>query len=178
MTPQMIATTVQLVIAPVVMISACSIFVNGLLTRYGPINDRMRLMARERMELELGPAQNAPAPKTPFVLERLSQIDYQLPRLVHRHRLIRNAVLAVYLSTLLFVVDMFVIAASVLTNAEWITTLILVTLLLGIVALFVAVVFAIIEVRRSHLEVAYEVLRVIRLGSVEPVSENTRSTKT
>ena len=171
MTTQMITTTIQLIIAPVVMISACSIFVSGLLTRYGAINDRMRLMSRERLELELGGSQAGPETKTPYMIERLDQIDYQLPRLVRRHRQIRNAVVAVYVSTLIFVVDMFVIAIAVLTNIEWITALILVTLLFGIAALFVSVVFAVIEVRRSHIEVAWEALRVIRLGSGGPVGQ-------
>jgi len=74
------------------MISSCSLVLNGLLARYGAINDRLRLMGRERFEL-LRALQN-----DRYNEERLSEIDRQLPDLLHRHKQVHDAVLLTYCS--------------------------------------------------------------------------------
>jgi Protein of unknown function (DUF2721) len=90
---QMIAATIQLILAPVVMVSACAILVTGLLSRYAAINDRLRAIGQERLDLL---RRKIRASEDPFIDERLAEIDYQIPDLLHRHKLAQNAVLAVY----------------------------------------------------------------------------------
>ena len=51
MTIDTIVRTISLILAPVVMISSCAIFLNGLITRYESTSVRMRAMHRERLEL-------------------------------------------------------------------------------------------------------------------------------
>src|SRR5579859_706139 len=51
MSVEAITRMIQLILAPVVLVSACAIFVGGLLSHYEAINARMRSMARERLEL-------------------------------------------------------------------------------------------------------------------------------
>jgi hypothetical protein len=166
LTTQAIAAIIQLIIAPVVMITACSIFVNGLLVRYGAINDRMRLMARERLDLCFGGATGAASVPASLVAERLAQIDYQLPLLVARHKQMHDSVLTVYLAVLLYVVDMFLIAVSVTAEQAWLSTLVLIVFLVGTAVFFVSVLLAVLEVRASHLTVSYEVARVAALEAV------------
>lgn len=47
MNAEMIARSIQIILAPVVMITACSIFLSVLHAWYQTINDRLRSMARE-----------------------------------------------------------------------------------------------------------------------------------
>ncbi len=163
MTPTTITATIQLIIAPVVMISACSIFVNGLLTRYGAINDRMRFMARECLELRFGTASQPMTAQTPYVVERLAQIDHQLPALLQRHKRLRDSILMLYVSVLLFVADMFVIAAAA-SGQDWLSNLVLIVFLISTISFFIGVLFAVIEIRSSHLTIMYEVTRVASLS--------------
>ena len=87
MDTQMIGQIIQFIVAPVVMISSCALILNGLLARYGAINDRLRLMTHERLEL-LRTDKN-----DPLTAERVSEIDRQIPILLHRHKQLHDAVL-------------------------------------------------------------------------------------
>ena len=44
---QTAAKTIQLILAPVVMVSACGILLTGMLGHFGNINDRIRMPARK-----------------------------------------------------------------------------------------------------------------------------------
>ena len=148
---------IQLVLAPVVMITSCALVLGGLLTRYGAISDRMRAMAHERLELAF------PNPNTnlDFAAERVKQIDTQLPDLLHRHSLLHNSVLAVYLSTAFFLVSMFLIAIAAMGIVAWLSVGILLLFLGGTAALLVGVVISIIEVRSSQRAVQFEARSVL-----------------
>jgi hypothetical protein len=89
-------TAVQAMVAPVVLITTAAILSGGLLTIYGSVNDRMRAMDHERLELLTGAEGEllSPAQVRPSGRERLTQIDTQLPKLLRRHRLLHNAIRA------------------------------------------------------------------------------------
>lgn len=164
MSAQTVATVIQMIIAPVVMVTACAIIISGLLSRYSAINDRMRLMARERLDLLLAHKPELDtAPTHAYTVERLHQIDRQLPDLLRRHRLVRDAVLAVYCAIIVFIVCMFVIAIADALASAWLALGALVLFLLGTAALLVGVVLTAIEVRVSHLAIRFEVERVLSL---------------
>lgn len=159
-----IARTIQLILAPVVMVSACAILLNGLLTRYASINDRLRTLARERLDLlrrkhiaDIGKADKE------LNQERLTEIDYQLPLIMRHHRLTHDAVLAVYVASAVFIADMFVIALAAFNYVDWIGVLVLALFLCGTASLFIGVLLTGIEVRTSHHAVHYEVRRVLGL---------------
>ena len=157
MDTQMIGEIIQFIVAPVVMISSCALVLNGLLARYNTINDRLRLMTHERFDLLRADQSN------PLTVERLRQIDRQLPDLLGRHRQIHDAVLLTYCSVFLFVATMLAIAGLV-SGASWISTIVLILFLGGLLALMLGVVNAVREIYRSHLSVRYEVEQVGRLN--------------
>jgi hypothetical protein len=162
-----VSRTIQLILAPVVMVSACSILVGGLQAHYMAINDRLRAMARERLDLlrslDRAPASGA-AEADRFALERLEEIDHQIPDLLCRHREVHDAVLAVYCAILIFVASMFVIACAAVVNADWAATAALLVFLGGVAALLVGVLLIAIAVRTSHRSLQYEVGRIEDLG--------------
>src|SRR5207244_2207763 len=49
--PEAIGRAIQLILAPVVMFSACSVFVGGVLNHYTSVGDRIRALTRERLDL-------------------------------------------------------------------------------------------------------------------------------
>ena len=51
MSAEAIGRTIQLILGPVVMLSACSVFVGGVLNHYTSVGDRVRALTHERLEL-------------------------------------------------------------------------------------------------------------------------------
>jgi hypothetical protein len=158
MSVETITRTIQLILAPVVMVSACAVFVGGLLSHYEAINGRMRGMARERLELLRGTGEVGR-----FVNERVSELDAQLPQLLQRHALVHHALLTAYTGILILVASMCAIAFSAVTAAEWLVALVLWMFVAGILAILVSIVLIALEVRISQRAVAFEVQRVLRL---------------
>lgn len=172
MTIETITRTIQFILVPVVMVTSCAILVNGILSLYASINDRMRSLTKERLELLRKPDHSLGMPSVaddPLRVERLREIDVQLPRLLHRHSLVHGSVLATYLAILIFVVSMLTIAVAVLPNSVMLAMIALVVFLVGTVAMLFGVALVSIEVRTSNNEIRYEVERVLRLGGDAPV---------
>lgn len=140
------------------MVTACAILLGGLLTRYAAINDRMRLLARERLDLIREGTTDT------YTTERLGEIDRQLPELAGRHRMEHDALLRVYGAVLIFIAVMFMIAIAAVANASWASTLILVLFLLGTAVMAWGVLITTLEVQRSLHAVEFEVQRVAELG--------------
>jgi hypothetical protein len=158
-----VASTIQLILAPAVMVTACAVLLGGLLSRYAAINERLRAHARERLDL-LRQANAGEPTADSFIPERLQEIDNQIPDLLHRHRLERDAVLSAYCSVLVFIVTMFVIAVAAAANSAVASTLALFLFLLGTGIMFLGVLLTAVEVRESQRAVEYEVRRVAGLS--------------
>jgi hypothetical protein len=153
-----VAQTIQLIIAPVVLITACAIIQGSTLGRFMYVGQRIRSFVHERLEL-LHSGKKGDA----FSLERLQEIDRQLPLLKQRHRLLQKSVLLIYNAIAIFLLSMFAIALSVASNLSVIATLALLCFLLGTCLLLTGVVFMGQEIRMSHQALCYEVNRVAAL---------------
>lgn len=161
-----VAGTIQLILAPVVMVTSCALVLNGLLLRYASINDRMRAMAHERLDLvRAAGGERAAARMTAdtFTHERLREIDHQLPDLLHRHKLVHDSLLTLYLSIVIFVATMFVIGVAATGRFSWAATGVLLMFLIGTGIFMLGLLLAVIEIRTSHLAVQYEIREVSRL---------------
>lgn len=156
-----VARILQFILAPVVLVTACAIVVSGFLAHYAAINDRLRLMAHERLELLYTPHQDGLA--ATLRRERLTEIAPQIPELIRRHRLVRDAILLVYIAIFLFVADMFVIAAAAASNSPAAGAAILAVFLAGTAALLGGLLLTVIEVRTSQRAVEREARRVASL---------------
>jgi hypothetical protein len=153
-----IAHIIQSILAPVVMVTACAITVGGLMTHYGAVNDRLRSLMRERLDL-LREADDA----DPFKSERLSEIDHQAPELVRRHRLVRDAILAMYGAMVGLVACMFAIAWAAVSGSAVAAVGVLVLFLAGVLGLLVGLFISAFEIRVSHRALDYEIQRVLDL---------------
>ena len=150
-----LARTIQSILAPVVMISACAIILGGLWGHASSINDRLRAMNHERLELWRAASVDA------YTTERLHQIDTQTPTLMGRHRRVIQAIVTMYGAILVYIVSMFAIAAASVVNISALPALLL--FLAGTTLLLVAILLAILEIRISQTAIEFEVTRVAGL---------------
>ncbi len=153
-----VTRTIQLILAPVVMVTACAIMLTGLLTRYAAINDRLRTMVHERLDLL------AKGTTDGLTSERLTQLDAQIPLLLRHHKRAHDAVLVVYYAVAVYIADMFVIAILAVAGAVWASGMVLLLFLAATGLLFVGVLLTAMEIRTSHETLHYEVQRVAGLG--------------
>ncbi len=153
---------IQLILAPTVMITSCTLVLGGLLSRSAAVNDRLRAMARERLDILRALADTPNANQ--FTAERLQEIDAQVPELLRRHRWLLYSVLSVYIAILFFILSMIVIAVASVWDSAVLSSTVLLLFLGGTGALLIAVLISIAEVRSSHHAVEYEVKRVSQLG--------------
>jgi len=153
-----IIRTISLILAPVVMVSSCAIFLNGLYGHYKDIADRMRGMHRERLELLQRVDMSTTAERTVSItVQRILEIDTQLPYMLRRHKLIRNAVVTISVAVSIFITSMFIIALAIAINSPLTAVIAFIAFLLGTGALLVGVITATIELYQSHHEVSYEI---------------------
>jgi hypothetical protein len=121
----------------------------------------MRAMVGERLEL-VGP--DLIRPRGARDAERLDEIDRQLPRLLRRHRLLRDAVLLTYTAIVAVVASMFLVAIAETADEAWVATAALWVLLAGTVVLAGGLFQTVRAVRSSDDAVAGEVHRVLGIG--------------
>lgn len=150
------ARAIQTILAPAVMISACGLLLLGMQNRYGRINDRMRALARERLDL-------LPKRGDPVADVRLEAIERQMPDLVLRVRLQRNAVYSLFGAVIVFVVDAFVIASSLFAARDALNMIALAVFLVGMGLVLVGMVLAAREIAISARAVTLEVEEIMKL---------------
>ena len=61
-TPTIIVETIQLILAPVVMITACALLLNSLGARYSGLSNRLQTLAKDRLTLLDNAAQSKISP--------------------------------------------------------------------------------------------------------------------
>ena len=149
---QSLVRAIQIILAPVVMVTACAIILGGLWGHATSINDRLRAMNRERLELWHQPAADA------YTSERLAEIDTQAPMLLRRHRRVRDGIVTIYTAILVYILSLFAIALAVLVNATAMPALLL--FLGGTLLLLVGILLAILEIGISQSALDYETRRV------------------
>lgn len=162
MTAETIARTIMFILAPVVMVNATAQVLNGVLAYYAGLNDRMRRLAHERLEMLRGSVDG-------YTAERLQEIDTQLPDMLSRHKLTRNAIFYMSISIGLYVLTMLAIALAAF-GAVWVEMLALVLFLVSTLSMLAGITFKVLEIRSSHRAVEFEVQRVSKLTALQPGS--------
>jgi len=150
------ARTIQTILAPAVMVSACGLLLLGMQNKYGRINDRLRALARERLEL-------LPRRGDPLSDVRLMAIDRQIPDLLLRVRIQHDAVLRLFQAVIAFVADAFIIAASLFVYADALNLLALAVFLVGMALVLWATALAAREIAISTRAVTSEIEDIMKV---------------
>lgn len=156
MSIEAVTQSIQMIIAPTVMVSACTLVLNGILGRYGEIGNRIRALVRERSDFL---ASN----DVPIRLynQAVPMIDRQLIDLARRHRLLQYTALTIYSAILLFLLSMFAIAR--LFGAMSVAKIALVLFLSGTGLLSLSVILTSFEVYVSHRAIHTEMKWIVTL---------------
>jgi hypothetical protein len=151
---EMISRTIQLIIAPAVTLTACCIFTNGLLAHYASIGERLRVVVRERVDLlrETEAAQRSGL----IVRERLEDIDHQIPNLLRHHLFVRNSLAGTFIAMAFYILDMFVIAFSIISNQTGLYGAMLAVFLLGVASQLAGVLYSVFDAFLSHRIYSFE----------------------
>jgi Protein of unknown function (DUF2721) len=160
-------SAVQAMVAPVVLITAAALLSGALLAMYGSVNDRMRAMSHERLDILTGADGTLlpTAQASPSGRERLTQIDAQLPLLLRRHRLLHDAILLIFGGVAVLVLSVIAIGVAVTNRSGGIGVAALVLVLVGTMTLLTGLLFAARSIMVSMDAVHYEVQRALSLGA-------------
>jgi uncharacterized oligopeptide transporter (OPT) family protein len=165
-----IIRTITLIVAPVVLLSCCTLFLNGMLTRYNAISDRMRTMHQERFNLLLSIDKSITGAFKAIdglSATRVREIEEQLPHLLRRYDLMHHAAMSLYIAIVVFIISMFVIAVAAITTSSVVALSALGVFMLGAVLLLVGILISSVEFYPSNRAVHYEVLHGLSLGHDE-----------
>jgi hypothetical protein len=152
MNADVVVQAIQAVIAPTVMISACTLIQNTLLARYSGVGDRLRALVRERLQL----LEDQDITE-PIYSDVLRVIDRQLIVLIQRYSLLQKTSLLLHTAIGCFLLTMFAIALARVQRAMIFPYGAVGLFLLGTATLLLGVFLAASEVRISHRAVRSEV---------------------
>ena len=152
-------------VAPVVLVTTSALLSNGLLAVYASVNDRMREMTSERLALLSGPRGQflGKTELSAVNQERLAEIDEQIPMILRRHRLIKEAVLILYGAVAILGLSVIVIAVAVSDNSEDLGSAALGLVLAGTLVLISGLLVAARSLARSSDAISYAVSRTSSL---------------
>jgi uncharacterized protein DUF2721 len=159
---------ISAMVAPVVLLTVGGLLSNGLLLVYGSVNDRMREMTRERLDILTGPArEKLEAAELPVMdRERLEEIKAQLPLIQRRHTLTRLSVLIIYSAIAVLGLSIVVIAIAVAMDDEVAGRVALGLVLAGTIIMLVGIGVAALSLAKSADAITYAVKRTQSLGGL------------
>ena len=170
-----IVRIISLILAPVVMVSCCILFLNGQLQRYDAIGNRMRALIQERFAILREVDNDALTVLKSidgFRKLRVHEIETQMPLLLRRHMMLHYAALIIGLAILICIVSMFLIAIAVLQKLLIVAIIALCTFMTGTATLLLGGAIIMFELYLSHLSVRYEVMHALSLGAKAPSLTN------
>jgi len=153
-------------LAPVVLISAGAIFVNGLLGADTASSKRLHELNTERLSNLAGPnGEKLTEDQVPDITRaRLELIDHQVPLVMARIRGIRNACVLVYIAEGLLVLSVILIAAAIPGRSLALAYTALALVVCGVIIQFAAIVLVTRVMIGSADTLTYETKRTGELG--------------
>jgi len=145
---------IQLMLAPAVMISACGLLLLSINNKYSLVVNRIRLLNDEKRKLLITVGDSMPSTEDNV---RLESIANQIQFLVIRSRLVKNSVLSFITGIALFVLTSLFIGILSFIAISQMNYLIIISFLLGMVAVFIGTVFMGLETKKGFEIILFEV---------------------
>ena len=147
---------IQGMLAPGLMISACGLLSLGMNNKYSLVVNRIRLLNEEKRKIFH--MQKIDEIET----SRLSNIELQISHLIERISLVRNAVFSYSMAVALFIVSSVLIGVTINKKTPGFDWLIIAFFYAGMLAVFVGIIFAAIEVWKGYRIVKIEISEVYK----------------
>ena len=145
---------IQLILAPGVMISACGLLLLGINNKFTSVLNRIRALTEEKRKLMLNAAERE---FHPIENQRIESIARQVKGLLVRAQIIRNSIFCYLLAIGLFVITSLCIGIDFFIPFQQTRYLILAAFLSGMVSVFIAVVFGVLDTLKGFRIVKFEV---------------------
>jgi hypothetical protein len=145
---------IQLILAPGVMINACGLLLLGISNKFTSVLNRIRALTEEKRKLMLNASQRE---FYPIENQRVESIARQVSDLLTRARLIRNAVFCYLLAVGLFVATSLCIGIDFFASILQLRYIILGAFLLGMIVVFIGVIFGVLDTMKGYNIVKFEV---------------------
>lgn len=145
---------IQLMVAPAVMISACGLLILGANNKYSNVLNRIRLINDEKRRLVIKTADHGAAPEEDL---RLESTVRQLKHLRIRAKMVRNSVMSYTIGAALFVISSLLIGLALFQGFVEIHYISTAVFLLGMIMVFVGVVFGLLESKKGYEIVQLEI---------------------
>jgi hypothetical protein len=147
--------TIQLMLAPAVMISACGLLLLGINNKYSAITNRMRLMTEERRRYLFKIKEG----KELDYLEttRLQSVIKQLGELLVSARRVRNVITSYVIGLFLFILTSLIIGLDIFLNIKITETLALFTFIAGMIVVGNGLLFLLMETLKGFKIIEVEV---------------------
>ena len=158
----MLHETLQPLLAPVVLISACGLLTMSLNNRATACTTSIRRLHHERLEISERAA--AAGGSTPTERLRYEGVGTQSEQLLRRLRLVRRALVCVVGCVVLMLVSSLSIGLAELTEDSPFESVAVLAFVAGLVSLLVGALTFLVELRISLNEIAYEHDRMLGLS--------------
>jgi len=149
-----VTQTIQLILAPGVMINACGLLLLGIGNKFSSVLNRIRILNDEKRRLQLRAGE--PDYSTPEN-QRVESIVRQLHGLLKRAQWIRNAISCYFISVGLFVLTSLLIGADFFLQVPYLKDVIICVFLSGMLVVFLGVVFGVLDTLKGYDIVKFEV---------------------
>jgi hypothetical protein len=144
---------IQLILAPAVMINACGLLLLATSNKYSNVLNRIRLLNEEKRKLFKKAGE-----KNFEETHRLESLTRQIGRLMHRAELVRNSVMCYTGAIALFIITSLLIGFSFLIRGFQSDFVITIPFLLGLVVVFVGVVYSFLDAKKGFEVVRFDVM--------------------
>lgn len=146
---------IQAILAPALGISAVALLLLGLTNRYSSIVNRIRLLNAEKRRYSRQLVAQGNLSYTDN--NRFMSITKQTEELLVRSRYVRNSILLMQIAIGLFVMSSAAIALNLVSNTDILKVAPLLIFVIGMLSVFVGILYSAVEVHRSYKIVLIEV---------------------
>ena len=144
---------IQLILAPAVMINACGLLLLATSNKYSRVLNRIRLLNDEKRKLFRKAGE-----KNFEETQRLESLARQIKQLMHRARLVRDAVMCYTGAIALFILTSLLIGLSFLIKGFQSDSAIMIAFLAGLLTILGGVAFSFLDAKRGFEIVQFDVV--------------------
>lgn len=153
----LIASVIQAMLAPGIMISACGLLLLGMNNKYSLVVSRIRALADEKRKLITPPKHgNLNAVEE----NRLNNINLEIELFAFRVVLVKKAVTSYYIAVAFFILSSLLIGLNFVIEMKITYIIALISFLSGMISVVVGVYYAALEIRKGLEIVKIEIVNV------------------
>ncbi len=148
-------TAIQAILAPALGISATALLMLSIQNRYSLAFNRIRLLNEERRrytikiaDLPDGKAEKSGLSYTEKI--RHSSVQSQIEKTFKRCKELRNSILLMQMSIMLFVLSSISIAVNLFVSSDFLRTLPVILFSIGMICVLIGIIFSALDVNNSY----------------------------